>query len=90
MVLGSDQMVKTHRLQYVAKVARNLILNVRDRCMKNGAPGCLRNMSQITMLGFSFGAHIASQTCINLFQKTGEKVGKLIGKKIFHLTARDE
>lgn len=72
-------MVKTHRLQYAAKVARDLVLGVREQCIQNENPGCLKNMSQVTMLGFSFGAHIASQACINLFTSTGEKVGKLYG-----------
>lgn len=81
-------LVKSHRLQYAAKVASDLVLNIRDRCLKNGGHGCWANMSEVTVIGFSFGAHIASQICINLYQSTGEKVGKLIGKKSIYLLIR--
>lgn len=72
-------MVKTHRLQFTAKLARDLVLSVRDQCLKDETPGCMKDMSQVTMLGFSFGAHIASQACRNLHTSTEQKVGKLIG-----------
>lgn len=74
-------MVKSHRLQYAAKIARDLILKVRDLCHKTETQGCWKDMSQVTVLGLSFGAHIASQVCIDLYQRTGQKVGKLIGEK---------
>lgn len=73
-------MVKSHRLQFTTKLARDLVLNLREQCLQDETPGCLKDMSQVTMLGFSFGAHIASQTCRNLYKSTGQKVGKLIGK----------
>lgn len=73
--------VKTHRLQYAAKVARDLVLGIRDRCHKLGGIDCWHDMSKVTVVGFSLGAHVASQACINVFESTGEKVGKLIGEK---------
>lgn len=79
VMFASKNMVEDHRMQFVAKLTRDLVVDVRDQCVKNGVPGCLRNLSQITMLGFSLGAHIASQACVYLYQKTGEKVGKLFG-----------
>lgn len=72
-------MVLTHRLQYAAKIARDFILKIRDRCLTTGTHGCWKDMSQVTMLGLSFGAHVASQVCVDLYQRTGQKVGKLIG-----------
>lgn len=77
----ANEMVQSHRLQYAAKVARDLILGIRKECLANETPGCLKKMSQITMLGFSFGAHVASQACKNVYESTGEKVGKLIGEQ---------
>lgn len=74
--------VKSHRLQYAAKVARDLVLNVRHHCIQMGGIDCWKDMSKLTVVGFSLGAHIASQTCINLFEFTGEKVGKLIGEQL--------
>lgn len=75
--------VKSHRLQYAAKVARDLVLNVRHHCINRmGGIDCWKDMSKLTVVGFSLGAHIASQTCINLFEFTGEKVGKLIGEQL--------
>lgn len=75
-------MVATHRLQYAAKIGRDLVLKVRDRCLSAGTPGCWKYMSQVTMLGLSFGAHVASQVSKELYQRTGQKVGKLIGETL--------
>lgn len=75
------KLVKSHRMQYTAKIARDLVLRVRARCMEIGIEGCSKFMSAVTVVGFSLGTHIASQMCIDLYEKTGEKVGKLIGEK---------
>lgn len=75
------EMVKSHRSLYAAKVASDLVFNIRDRCIKNGTNGCWKDISQLTVVGFSLGAHVASQICINLYESIGEKVGKLIGEK---------
>lgn len=72
------KLIKSHRLQYAAKVARDLVLNVRDRCNEIVIDGCSKFMSQLTVVGYSLGTHVASQICINLYEKTEEKVGKLI------------
>lgn len=85
MCILTKRMLKSHRLQYTAKVARNLILSIRDRCLTIGNRGCWKHMSKVTVVGFSFGAHIASRICIDLYERTGEKVGKLIGEKLVHL-----
>lgn len=84
MCILTKRMLKSKRLQYAAKVARNLVLNIRERCewlRIFGTNDCWSHMSQVTVVGFSFGAHIASRICIDLFQRTGEKVGKLIGEE---------
>ncbi|XP_031617560.1 phospholipase A1 2-like [Contarinia nasturtii] len=67
------KMVQTNRLEFVAKEVRDLVLSVRD------LKGSIKSISQIVMVGFSFGAHIASRACRYLTAKTGEKVKKLIG-----------
>lgn len=74
-------MVESHRLQFTAKIARNLVIKIREQCFQNEIPGCMENTQpeKITMLGFSFGAHIASQACRDIFKSTNKKVGKLIG-----------
>lgn len=80
-------MLKFHRLEYAAKVARDLVLNIRMRCewlQIFGTYSCWKDMSQLKVVGFSFGAHIASRICIDLYQRTGEKVGKLIGKEFIY------
>lgn len=79
IISTSREMVRSKRSLYAAKVASDLILNIRDHCVQNGKFGCWVYMSKVTVLGFSFGAHIASQVCINLYKKSGQKVGKLIG-----------
>lgn len=80
----SGEMIKSHRLQYAAKVARDLVLDVRHHCVEIGTNDCWIPMSQITVLGFSFGAYIASQICNDLYKVTREKVGKLIGESVIH------
>lgn len=84
MCILTKRMLKSNRLQYTAKLARNLVLNIRDRCLTMGTGGCWKHMSQVTVVGFSFGAHIASRICIDLYERTGEKVGKLIGETLIH------
>lgn len=74
------KLLKSHRLQYAAKIVRDLVLNIRVRCkslIRTNA--CWKDMSKVTVVGFSLGAHVASQICKDLYQRTGEKVGKLIG-----------
>lgn len=75
-------MIKSHRLQYAAKVGRDLVLNLRLHCIELGYVECWKPMSELTVLGFSFGAYIASQMCDDLYKSTREKVGKLIGEKV--------
>lgn len=58
-----------------------MVIQIREKCLQNETPGCMENTQpeKIIMLGFSFGAHIASEACRNIFKRTGKKVGKLIG-----------
>lgn len=79
---ASEKIVKSQRSLHSAKVASNLILNIRDHCVKSGSFGCWVYMSKITVVGYSLGAHIASQICINLYKNSGQKVGKLIGEEL--------
>ncbi|XP_031617558.1 uncharacterized protein LOC116337273 [Contarinia nasturtii] len=75
-----NKMVKTRRLEFVAKQARDFVLNVRERCLNDplSSASCLKHMSQVEISGYSFGGHIASRTCDYLFQKTNEKVKMLL------------
>ncbi|XP_031637029.1 phospholipase A1-like [Contarinia nasturtii] len=61
-----NEMVKTRRLEYVAKMAGDLV-----------AIQCL-NVSQVDVSGFSFGAHVAGRTSQYLLRKTGERVRILL------------
>lgn len=81
---ASQEIVKTHRSLHSATSASNLILNIRDHCVKSGSFGCWVYLSQTTVVGYSLGAHIASQVCINLYKNSGQKVGKLIGEKLIN------
>ncbi|XP_031635205.1 uncharacterized protein LOC116348363 [Contarinia nasturtii] len=73
-----SKMVKTKRLEYVARMARDMVLAVYRRCVKYTRAPCLQSMSQVDVSGFSFGAHIAGRTCQYLEEKTGEKVRMLL------------
>ncbi|XP_031635977.1 phospholipase A1 1-like [Contarinia nasturtii] len=73
-----NKMIKTRRLEYVAKMARDLVFGVRGKCLATTERTCLRNFSQVDVTGFSFGAHIAGRTCQYLLQKTHEKVRMLL------------
>lgn len=79
IISTSREMVRSYRSLYAAKVASDLVVNIRNHCIKSGQFGCWVYMSKVTVIGFSFGAHIASQLCKNLYKKTGQKVGRLIG-----------
>lgn len=68
LISHMKKIVETKRFEFVAKEARDLVLKIK-----------LDDMEKVTVVGFSFGAHIASKTCRYLFQKTNQKVGKLIG-----------
>lgn len=74
-------MVKNRRLEYVAKMARDLVLGVREKGVANRRG--LRSLSQLDISGYSFGSHIAGQTCQYLREKVGartnEKVRLLLG-----------
>lgn len=72
----------TKRIEFAAREARNLVLSVRKRCNKIQTSGCFRHMTQLTVVGFSLGSHIASYACRYLAKETNEKVSKLIGEMI--------
>ncbi|XP_031635208.1 uncharacterized protein LOC116348366 [Contarinia nasturtii] len=72
-----NKMVTTKRLEFVAKLARDLVLGVRAKSPKlNGKPSL--RMSQIDVSGFSFGAHVAGRTCQYLKEKTKEQARMLL------------
>lgn len=79
--MTARNMLQTYRLHYAAKVTRNLYLNIRQKCKDEPIDGCKVNTEpeKITMLGHSFGAYIASQACVYIFETTHEVVGKFIG-----------
>lgn len=87
IVLHLNKMVKTRRLEFVAKQARDFVLSIQDRCLKDrlSIPGCLRYMSQVDVAGYSFGAHVGKKFCDYIFQKTNEKVNMLLGTVKLHI-----
>ncbi|XP_031635204.1 uncharacterized protein LOC116348362 [Contarinia nasturtii] len=78
VVFHLHDMVRTKRIEFVAKQARDLVLGVRDYCIKNKRKTSLKRMSEVDVTGFSYGAHIASKTCQYLFWKTKQKVKMLL------------
>lgn len=48
-------MIKTKRHEYVAKMARDLVYDVREKCIISKRRLCLKNLSQVDVSGFSFG-----------------------------------
>lgn len=67
-------MVKSHRIEFVARVARDLV----------EAVGLA--LSRVIMVGFSFGAHIAAQACRYCAKRISETkillVSLLLGMKL--------
>lgn len=80
VVFHLHDMVRSKRLEFVAKTARDLVIGVRNYCEKNKRKTALKRMSEVDITGFSYGAHIASKTCQYLFWKTKQKVGMLFGE----------
>ncbi|XP_031639023.1 uncharacterized protein LOC116351105 [Contarinia nasturtii] len=72
-----DKLVATNRLEYVAKMARDLVLNVRYQSYFT-AGNYILHMSRVDVTGFSFGAHIAGRTAEYLLKKTSGKVRMLL------------
>ncbi|XP_031617557.1 uncharacterized protein LOC116337272 [Contarinia nasturtii] len=79
LLIDVNKMVRTKRLDFVAKQARDLVLNVREKCVESGKSDCLKSMSQVDVIGFSFGSYIGSRTCEFLYEKTKERVKTLLG-----------
>ncbi|XP_031617160.1 phospholipase A1-like isoform X2 [Contarinia nasturtii] len=69
----------TKRIEFVAKTAYDFVLNIRNKCLKSKAKGCIQHMSQITVIGYSLGAIIAPYFCRHIFEETGQKAKKFIG-----------
>lgn len=67
------------RLDFVARTARDLVLDVRAKCYAKGKRGCLKYLTQVEVVGFSFGAHVGSRTCEFLHTWLNEKVNILVG-----------
>lgn len=81
ILLHVNLMVSDRRLDFVAKMARNLVLMVREKCYESGKKGCLKFLTQVEVVGYSFGAHIGSRTCAFLFNRLNERVKRLIGEQ---------
>ncbi|XP_031635206.1 uncharacterized protein LOC116348364 [Contarinia nasturtii] len=73
-----NNLVKSKRLDFAAKLARDIVLGVRDKCVQSEGRQCLRHMSQVDVSGFSFGAHMAGRACQYILEKTGERVRMLL------------
>lgn len=71
-------MVKSRRLEFVAKIAGDLVLAVRKKCLEKGDTG-IRNMSHVEIVGLCFGAHIGGRACRYLYMMTKTKVKLLLG-----------
>lgn len=57
MSLIISKMIKSRRLEYVAKMARDLVRTLREKCrnVKWYKRVCVKNLSQIDVSGFGFG-----------------------------------
>lgn len=66
--LKAQRMVETHRLEFVAKVARDFVIGIGLA------------LSQVYFVGFCFGGHIATFACRLCAEKKndGTKIGKLL------------
>ncbi|XP_031631259.1 uncharacterized protein LOC116345747 [Contarinia nasturtii] len=73
-----NEMVRTRRLEYVAKMARDLVYFVREKVRATKGKKGLNSLSKVDVTGFGFGAHIAGRTCEYLLKKTGETVQLLL------------
>lgn len=71
-------MIKAKRVGFVAKETCDFVMKVREKCIESGY-NCLEDMSNLVLVGFSLGAHIGAFLSRCLYQRTGQKVGKLIG-----------
>lgn len=75
-----SRILTTDRNEEAAKEAANLVLNVQKKCKEGKIIECqLGHLSQLTIIGYSLGVHIAASLCRHLYEKSGQKVGKLIG-----------
>lgn len=45
-------MVRTKRLEFVAKETRDLVLNVRKECLKSNMSKCLKDMEDLIVVGY--------------------------------------
>ncbi|XP_031617123.1 phospholipase A1-like [Contarinia nasturtii] len=79
LIFYIKRILETNRVEYVAREALNLVLNVRKKCSETKSKQCFKNMSQLTVLGFSLGAHIGAYACRYFFEATNEKARRLIG-----------
>lgn len=79
-----NKFVSSKRLEYVAKMTRDLVLNVQKKCLKSNRQSCLRHMSQVDVTGQSFGFHISAKTSEYLYRKTGQRVRLLLGMVSVH------
>lgn len=86
------RILATNRNEIAAKEAANFILNIQRKCKETTGDSCLNHISQLVILGYSLGAHIAASICRHLYDKTRQKPSKLIGecvsfvKKILYIS----
>lgn len=72
------KMIKTKRVQFVAKTTCDLVMDVR-KVWQLADYKNLDDFSQMVSVGFSLGVYIAAYFGRCLSHRTGHKIGKLIG-----------
>ncbi|XP_055295145.1 uncharacterized protein LOC129564920 [Sitodiplosis mosellana] len=77
-LLHLRSMIKDKRPHFVAKETCDFFMKVRIMCMESGH-NCLDDISNMVVVGYSLGAHIGAFFVRCLFQRTGQRIGKLIG-----------
>lgn len=51
LIFYIKKILQTNRVEYVARETLGLVLNLRKKCTETKSKGCVRNMSQLTVLG---------------------------------------
>lgn len=54
------EMADTHRVEFTAREARDLVVQLKQECYKYQMLDSLLKLARITLVGHQFGAHIAA------------------------------
>lgn len=82
LVMHLREMVLSKRIDFTAKHSCYFIEKIKAKC----GNWCAQNIRDMTVAGYSLGAHIAAMTSRCLSQRTGQKFGKIIGNFPFKIS----